>query len=121
MPRRLSKEEIVTVRVLAEKGQNHCAIALTLGVMEGTVRYHLRRAAEGAEDGRKSKRFKVEASTEVIRAWYEERADSRCPITVQELHEHLAEEHGYEGSYRSVLRYVRGTYPKPKFRTYRRV
>ena len=55
MPRRLSKEEIVTVRVLAEKGENHCAIGRRLGVTEGTVRYHLRRVAEGAEDGRKSR------------------------------------------------------------------
>ena len=53
----LSKEEIVTVRVLTEKGQNHCEITRTLGVTEGTVRYHLRLAAEGAEDGRKSKTF----------------------------------------------------------------
>ncbi len=45
MPRRLRKEEIVTIRVLAEKGQNHCQVARSLGVSEGTVRYHLRRAA----------------------------------------------------------------------------
>ena len=36
MPVHLSKREVVTIEVLAEKGQ---------GVMEGTVRYHLRRAA----------------------------------------------------------------------------
>ncbi len=72
--RRLSEDEIVTVRVLEEKGQNHCAIARTLGVTEGTVRYHLRRAAEGAEDGRKFKAFKVEPLAEVIAAWHDERA-----------------------------------------------
>ena len=48
MPVRLRREEIVTIEVLAEKGQNHCEIARTLGVTEGTVRYHLRRAAESA-------------------------------------------------------------------------
>lgn len=117
----LSKEEIVTVGVLTEKGQNHCEIGRTLGVTEGTVRYHLRRAAEGAEDGRKSKTFKVEPLAEVIAAWHEDRAESSRPINVQDLHDHLAEEYRYTGSYRSVLRYVRKHYPKPKRRTYRRV
>ncbi len=114
----LDKEEIVTVRVLAKKGQNHCEIAQTLGVTEGTVRYHLRRAAEGAADGRKSKTFKVEPLAEVIAAWHEDRAESSRPINVQDLHDHLAEEHRYAGSYRSVLRYVRKHYPRPKRRTY---
>jgi len=45
MPVRLRREEIVTIQVLAEKGQNHCEIGRRLGVTEGTVRYHLRRAA----------------------------------------------------------------------------
>lgn len=55
MPVRLRREEIVTIQVLAEKGQNYCEIARVLGVSEGTVRYHLRRAAAGATDGRKVK------------------------------------------------------------------
>jgi hypothetical protein len=35
MPRRLREEEVVTVQVLAEKGQNHCEIARVLGITEG--------------------------------------------------------------------------------------
>jgi hypothetical protein len=114
MPR-LRKEEVVTVRVLAEKGQNHCEIARTVGVTEGTVRYHLRRAAEGAEDGRKDKPFKAEGVAAVIAAWHEERGDRRGrlrPVNVRELYEHLVAEHGYEGSYDSVLRYVRWEVPE---------
>ena len=38
MPKHLSEEEIVTIRVLAEKGQNHCEIARTVDVTESTVR-----------------------------------------------------------------------------------
>ena len=49
----------MAIRVLAEKGQSHCAMARTLGVAEGTVRWHLRWAAEGAVDRRKDKIFKV--------------------------------------------------------------
>lgn len=118
---RLSKEEVVTIQVLAEKGQNHCEIARVVGVTEGTVRYHLRRVAEGAEDGRLAKPFKAESMGAVIAAWHAERRGRRRPVNVQALYEHLVAEYGYEGSYRSVLRYVRRHYPRPKIRTYRRV
>jgi transposase len=124
MPR-LRWEEVVTIRVLAEKGQNHCEIARTVGVTEGAVRYHLRRAVEGAEDGRKDKPFRAECVAEVIAAWHAEPKDrpeeEPRPVNVQELYEHLVAEHEYAGSYDSVLRYVRSKYPKPKIRTYRRV
>jgi transposase len=121
MPLRLTEEEVVTIRVLAEKGQNHCQIARTVGVSEGTVRYHLRRAAEGAVDGRSQRLFEAESMAAAIAAWHEERKGDRRPVNVLELHEHLVREHGYAGSYRSVLRYVRSRYPRPKLRTYRRV
>ena len=54
MPVRLSREEVVTINVLSAKGQNNCEIARTLGVAEGTVRYHRRRESEGAHDGRRN-------------------------------------------------------------------
>ena len=69
MPVRLSEEEVVTIGVLADKGKNHCEIARTLGVSEGTVRYHLRRQAEGAQDGRRQKGFQAEALAGIIGAW----------------------------------------------------
>lgn len=39
MPSRLTREEEVTIGVLAAKGQNHCEISRTLWVTEGRVRY----------------------------------------------------------------------------------
>lgn len=121
MPVRLSREEIVTIQVLAKKGQNHCEVARTLGVSEGTVRYHLARAASGAQDRRRDKPMKAEAVSGVIGAWMEARAGRERPVNVRELYEHLVFEWNYEGSYRSVLRYVRRHWPQPKIRTYRRV
>jgi transposase len=121
MPVRLSKEEVVTIQVLAKRGQNQCEIARTVGVTESTVRYHVRRAREGAEDGRKEKAFAAERYGAVISAWHAEGRGSRRPINVMELYEHLVAEHGYEATYRSVLRYVRSRYPRPRVRTYRRV
>jgi len=121
MARRLRREEIVTIQVLAEKGQNNCEIARTLGVTEGTVRYHRKRQAEGAVDGRSEQPHKAASLAGVIEHWHAERAERRRPVNVRELWEHLAAEYGYTGSYQSVLRYVRAHYPKPKMRTYRRV
>lgn len=121
MPCRLKKEEVVTLRVLAERGRSNCEIARTLGVSEGTVRYHLKRAEEGAEDGRADKPFEAAAFDRVIRQWIESHRERRRPVNVRELHEHLCYEWSYGGSYRSVLRYVRRYWPKPKMRTWRRV
>lgn len=121
MPSRLEREEKVTIEVLAAKGQNHCEIARTLGVTEGAVRYHLRRAAQGLEDGRQAKPFQVARLSGVIAAWMEAHLGNTRPVNVRGLHEHLVYEWGYEGSYRSVLRYVRRRYGVPKMRTYRRM
>jgi transposase len=121
MPCRLRREEIVTIGVLAEKGQSNLAIARQLGVTEGTVRYHRRRIEEGAEDGRRDKPRKAEAVAAVIGAWFEARKEAERPVNVEDLYEHLVAEHGYEGSYQSVRRYVRAKYPRPRIRTYRRV
>jgi transposase len=121
MSQRLSQEEVVTIGVLTAKGKNHCEIARTLGVSEGTVRYHLRRQAEGARDGRADKRFKAEVLAGLIEAWMEEHDGRKRPPNVKQLYEHLVYEWGFEGSYRSVLRYVRRHWPKPKLRTWRRV
>ena len=121
MPVRLSEEELVTIGVLASKGKNHCEIARTLGVSEGTVRYHLKRAAAGCRDGREDKPFKAEAMERVIGCWMEGRQGRKRPVNVRELYEHLLYEWAYDGSYRSVLRYVRRHWPRPKVRTWRRV
>ena len=54
---KLEREQIVTIRVLSERGQSASQTARLLGVTEGTVRYHLCR--QGAADGR-AKEFLVE-------------------------------------------------------------
>jgi len=121
MPCRLSKEEIVAICVLGNKGMKKTRIAAALGVSEGTIRYHLKRKSGSAIDGRGNKSHRAECLSEVIAAWFEDRKDADRPVNVLELHEYLVAEYGYEGSYKSVLRYVRSKYPRPKIRTYRRV
>ena len=98
MSHKLSKEKIVTLKVLKPLGQSNVQIARTLGVTEGTVRYHLRRAA--AEDGRRNKPRKADRHAAIIEAWVEaqggeEGSPGRRPINVQELYDWLVGEEGY--------------------------
>jgi hypothetical protein len=122
---KLSKEHIVTIRVLNQRGESKCSIARTLGVTEGAVRYHLRRQASGAEDGR-GKALQLEALglAEATRQWSEAQQatlpDDRPP-SVESLHAWLQLEHGYDGSYKSVRKFVRRHSPVPKRRPFRRV
>ena len=62
--------------------------------------------------------FRAEAVAEAIAHWF---SLQRRGINLQLLYEYLVAEHGYEGSYKSVQRYVRRHYPRPKLRTRRRV
>lgn len=111
----------MTIRVLSEKHMPARAIARQLGVVESTVRYHLQRARERAVDGRAGKpRVASELST-AIEAWYSEHARDDRPINARDLHDWLVKAHGYRRSYKSVLRYVRDQFGRPKVRTYRRV
>jgi len=115
----------VTLQVLSEKGKSKRAIARQLNVSEGTVRYHLRRRASSATDGRK-KRTLIETLglVAVVQHWWDTEREllpkDRSP-NVQELWHLLAEEHQYSGSYKSVAKYVRKVFPKPKFRPFRRI
>lgn len=125
MPVKLRSEEIVTLGVMKDKGVSNCQIARTLGVTEGNVRYHVRRAAAGATDGRKNKPFKAAAHRDAIDEWFRDPQDG-FPLTTQavnlrDLYDWLVLERGYSGSYRSLGRFVAATYPAPKLRPYRRV
>lgn len=125
MAPKLTPEEIVSLHVLKSKGQSNSQIAHTLGVSEGTIRYHLLR--QGQPDGRLHKPRKAEARAEVIDHWIftqqpqvKEGAPLR-PANIRALFDWLVLEHSYEGSYKSVLRFVRTRYPRPRLRPFRRV
>lgn len=121
----LKPEEIVTLSVLKAKGQANTQIAHTLGVSEGTIRYHLRR--QGHTDGRKDKPHKAEPLAEVIDHWIfshqpqVQEGEPLRPVNIRSLFEWLRGEHDYAGSYKSVLRFVRDRYPRPRLRPFRRI
>ena len=101
----------MTIQCLAERGQSRRRIAGILGVSEGAVRYHLRRAAGGATGGRCRQAFLAETCAEAIAAYLE--AVDEVSVNLAALHEWLQAEHDYPGSLRSVQRYFRRRYPKP--------
>ena len=107
---KLTREQIVTIDVLHQRDQSQCQTARILGVSEGSVRYHLRRACERAVDGRqKPSRIEQLGLTEAVAHWWQAQVEilgKERPPSVQLLHDFLRAEYGYHGSYKSVRKYV---------------
>jgi hypothetical protein len=122
---KLTREQIVTIEVLQQCGQAATQTASILGVTEGTVRYHRRRARDGAVDGRqKRSRIEERGLAEAVACWWQAQAEVQGPErppSVQLLHEFLRAEYGYDGSYKSVRKFVRARYGQPPVRPFRRV
>lgn len=117
---KLSWEARMSINVLNERGLSNRAVARMLGVTEGAVRYHLRRQAAGAVDGRSQQPRKAAPFRSAIEHWLEARGE-KAPSNIAELHHWLVTEHDYSGSLRSLQRYVRDTWPPPPKRARRRV
>jgi len=122
---KLTREQVVTIQVLHQRGQPATQTARLLGVTEGTVRYHRRRALQGATDGRK-KPSQVEQAglADVVEHWWHAQAEALGdgrPPSVQVLHDYLREGYGYCGSYKSVRKFVRARFGRPRLRPFRRV
>jgi transposase len=120
----LPPEAIVTLKLLKDKGQSNRQIARALQVSEAAIRYHLRR--QGHPDGRKGKPRKADPLAQAIDHWLANQPDQppdqpSRPANVKGLFDWLHNEHHYQGSYKSVLRFVRANYPKPRLRPFRRV
>jgi transposase len=109
----------MTIRTLTAREVPQAQIARLLGVTEGTVRYHRRRMAEGAVDGRSRQQPRAVSVLGAIEYWREQQAEDRLNLAA--LHTWLVAEHGYAGSLRSIQRFWRRHYPAPAIRARRRV
>ena len=123
---KLREEDLVCAQVLtAEGGRSVRSTAQELGVAESTLRYRLKRRAEGAADGRRHKPEACAAHDGVIQAWLQSQqqrlAEGQRPEPVRALYDTLVGEHGYQGTYKAVARYVRRRRRPPKVRPLRRV
>lgn len=79
----------MTIQTLSQHEVPSTQVARQLGVVEGTVHYHLRRAAAGAEDGRADKPFKAAALAAAIEDCWTLHADAARPGNLYELRELL--------------------------------
>ena len=121
MERRLRKEEVMTIEVLAERGVAKRAIARTLGVAESSVRYRLAKAASGAVDGRSRQVSAAVPWAEPIGVWMAEQEAEGRGRNLAALHGWLVAEHGFTPSLRSLQRYVDRHFAPPQLRARRRV
>jgi len=119
MAGKLGLEARVAIWELVKRGVPQREIARKLGVTEGSVRYHVRRKAAGALDGRRRQQSQAAPYHEAIVAWRE--AVGSGPVNLLDLHTWLRDEHGFRGSARSVQRYFAKAFPKPRRRARRRV
>ena len=108
----------MTIKKLHAQGVPNTEIARMLGVTEGSIRYHVRRQAQSAVDGRSGQRSCVADLHEAIVLWLESQESG---MNVAALHDHLVEEHAFAGSRRAVQRYVARSFPQPRIRARRRV
>ncbi len=123
----LSRNEIGAIQALAQHQVGRRETARLLDVDESTVRYHLRRATNGHEDGRKKQPEACGAYAEFISEWLAgertraEELGSERPPNLKALYEDLVTQKQYSGSYKAVVRYVRRRTAPVKVRPHRRV
>jgi transposase len=105
-------------RTMACRGSTNSDIARVLGITEGTVRYHAKRAQSDAVDGRTRQSPMAASVAAAIDHWRGMQVNG--VINLAQLHAWLIAEHGYPGSLRSVQRYWARSYPAPWARARRR-
>src|SRR3954451_20941689 len=95
----LTREQIVTIEVLQQRGQSQRQTARILGVSEGAVRYHLRRARDDAADGRrKPSRIEQLGLADAVAHWWQAQAEvlgQERPPSVLLLQEFLLDEYAH--------------------------
>src|SRR5690625_2678642 len=120
----LSEAGLVCAAVLVGEGRSVGGVARGLGVDASILRYRLNHRGLGAVDGRSKQPEACEPYSDVIEAWIARQpwnVEGKRPEAVKVLYESLVAEHGYSGSYKAVLRFVRRRAPKPAVRPSRRV
>src|SRR6202012_4084201 len=110
---------------LKKRGESNCALARRFGVSEGSIRHRLKRHVAGSADRRgKTSLIDQLGLGEAVRRWRESALEGlpndRAP-SGEALWSSLVEEHDYPGSQKSVRKYLRSHFPKPKLRAFRRV
>lgn len=104
---------------LAERGTSCAQIGRLLKLPESNIRYHLKRIREGAADGRALRPRRAQGMAEAIEHWTGHHSEGALNLAV--LQDWLVAEHDYQGSLRSVQRFVGEHCGPPPKRARRRV
>jgi transposase len=122
---KLREEDVMAADVMERRGRSIRGLARDFEVDESTLRYRLRRLRGGVEDGRRRQSEACAVLGEFIGAWMVAQQEAiergRRPAPVMSLYEQLVVEHGFAGSYKAVLRYVRRRQEPLRIRPSRRV
>ena len=121
---KLSERELVCAEVLVGRGRSLRQVARDLGVDESTLRYRLSRRRAGAVDGRTKQSEACAPFEDAIAKWIDAQdwsGQAERPASVRALYDDLVRDHGFTGSYKSVVRFVRRRAPAPAVRPSRRV
>jgi hypothetical protein len=125
---KLREEDVMAADVMERRGRSIRSLAEDFEVDERTLRYRLQRLRSGAEDGRDGRQRQREACAafdDVVVAWLAAQAEGMegglRPEPVMALYEALVSDHGYGGSYKAVVRYVRRRQAPLRVRPSRRV
>ena len=123
----MTREEVRVVVRMRERGASLRGLSKQLGVTEGALRYRLKRLQEeGVGDGRARQTTALDGYEEAVQAIQERLGDGRLdgesrPCQVRLIYEALVRDHGYAGSYQSVVRHLRRKHGLPRVRAIRRV
>jgi len=124
---KLGEEQVMVAEQMVSRGVSIRQLARQLGVTEGALRYRLRKRAEGERvDGRSRQSTAVAGFEEAIEGILGRLEDRRVtgegrPVQARTVHEVLAREFGYRGSYQGVVRHLRRRFGVPPVRALRRV
>lgn len=124
---KLTREEVRVLGKMRERGASVRGLSKQMGVTEGALRYRLKRLQEESmPDGRAGQATALDGYEEAVEAVQERLGDGRLtgegrPSQVRLIYEALVRDHGYRGSYQSVVRHLRRKHGKPRVRAIRRV
>ncbi len=120
---KLKEHHIMCAEELA-RNQSIRQVAFTFGVDESTLRYRLDRHKDGSVDGRSLQKEACAPYDPVISDWIQQQEERKPGVRrepIQLLYETLQVDYGYEGSYKSVVRYIRRRVGQPTEQPFRRV
>lgn len=118
----------MVAQAMVSRGTSMRQVAQQMGMTEGALRYRLKKRTQGEQpDGRAKKATSVDGYEEAVQVILERLGDARVsggegrPAQARLVYEALARDHGFRGSYRSVVRHLGRRYGKPRVRALRRV